>query len=461
MKKFFLLFLLLALPLVACEAPEVPTASATPPPSIATTTTLPTQALTPLSTVTLAPFLVPTSTLAPTASPAAGLPSATPGVPQATAGAGQAAAFKDCALLPGLPACGGKLPLTGKLALNDPASGLLALIDFKAGTAWQELSPSSPVTLSFSPSGKQAAAISTGTAGTPSMVYDVGSGKLVRSLTLQGLIDWTPQDALAGSQFRTVWSAAGDQAWIDYSTALAHLRFAAQPDKDVTWPVASAPSDRIAQAVAWVPGTDLLLFEQHTAGNSMWIIGGSLYTLNVKDGAIKDLRANLALTFRFQWQPAAKGVMVYADSGAGGQALYVLNVVTGLRKAVELKVPVNVSAPAFTPDGQSILFGASLPADQSAAGSPFTLPAIYLVNPTTGKVHALTQPPAGMSDTQPLLLPDGQNFLFYRVDDQQQTFSLRLGSLSGGTDQPVTGSLPLPARTGPEQSFGEVVMYQP
>jgi hypothetical protein len=461
MKKFFALLFLLSLLLAACQTPTIPlAATATVPVSLQT------QALNPSSTVTLAPFLVPSSTPAPTASPASPLPSATSGV-QATAGAGQAAAFKDCALLPGLPACGGKLPLTGKLALIDPAGKFLALVDFKAGTAWQEPSPSSPVTLSFSPSGRQAAAISTGTAGTPSTVYDVGSGKVARSVTLQGLIGWTAQDDLAGSPFRTVWSAAGDQAWIDFNTAVAHLRFAAQPDKDVTWPVTSAPTDRIAQAVDWVPGTDLLLFELHAAGNSMWITGGSLYTLNVKNGAIKDLRANMALTFHFQWQPSAKGVMVYGDTTPtpgqpmGGQSLFVLNVVSASRKSVDLKTQVSISAPAFTPDGQSILFGASLPADQSAANSPFTLAAIYLVNPATGKVSALTQPPAGMSDTRPLLLPDGQNFLFYRVDEQQQTFSLRLGFLGGGVDQAVTGSLSLPARTGPEQTFDSVVVYQP
>ncbi|HEX7597135.1 MAG TPA: hypothetical protein VF518_02910, partial [Polyangia bacterium] len=369
---------------------------------------------------------------------------------------------------PGLPACGSKLPLTGRLALVDSANQRLVVVDFKAGAAWQEPLPGTDVFLSFSPSGKLAAAIPATAAGIPSALYDVGSGKQVGSVTLQGLIGWTPKDTLAASTFRTAWSAAGDQAWIDYSTGLAHLRFAAQADKDVTWPVTTAPSDRIAQAVAWVPGTDLLLFEQHTAGNSMWITGGSLYTLNVKDGAVKDLKANMSLAFRFQWQPGVTGVMVYGDTSPnqgqvmGGQSLYVLDVVAGSRKAVALTSQVTVSSPAFTPDGQSILFGAVLPADQASANGPFTLPAIYLESPAKGEVHIVTQPPAGFSDTQPQLLPDGQSFLFYRIDDQQQTFSLRLGTLSGGVDQPVTGSLPLPLRTTPaEVDFGGVVVYQP
>ena len=448
MNKSFILFLLLALLLAACQPVGTPAASLTPPPA-ATAVPLPTQAPTPQATPTQAP----------TAAPTAPKPSATPEAPQATPAAGQAAVFKDCALLPALPACGGKLPLTGRLVLIDSANQRLALVDFKDGAAWQEPLPRTVVALSFSPSGKLAAVIPGTIAGVPSTVYDVGSGKQVQSVTLQGQAGWTPQDALVASPFRTVWSAAGDQAWIDFNTGLAHLRFAAQPDKDVSWPVSAGANDRIAQAVAWAPGTDLLLFEQHTAGSSMWITGGSLYTLNVKNGAIKDLKANMALTFRFQWQPGASGVLVYGDSAAspvmGGRSLFVLNVVSGSRKAVLLSDQVNVSAPAFTPDGQSILFGAA------AAGSPFDLPAIYLVNPTAGKVKALTQPPAGSSDTLPQLLPDGKNFLFYRVNDQEQTFSLRLGSLAGDLDAPVTGSLPLPARTGPDLSFDSVLVYQP
>jgi len=471
MNKQFIPFLLLALLLAACQPVGTPAASLTPPPA-ATAVPLPTQAPVPQATPTQAATLLPSATLAPTAAPTMPQPSATAGAGQATAGAGQAtpaagqaAAFKDCALLPALPACGGKLPLTGRLALIDSANQRLALVDFKGGAAWQEPLPGTDVALSFSPSGKQAAAVASTAAGVPSTVYDVGSGKQVQSVTLQGQAGWTPQGALVASPFRTVWSAAGDQAFIDYNTALAHLRFAAQPDKDVPWPVSVAPGDRIAQAVAWVPGTDLLLFEQHTAGSSMWITGGTLFTLNVKNGAIKDLKANMALTFRFQWQPSASGVLVYGDSAAspvmGGRSLFVLNVVSGSRKAVQLSDQVNVSAPAFTPDGQSILFGAALPAGMDLPDSPFHLPAVYLVNPTTGKVRALTQPPAGSSDTLPQLQPDGKNFLFYRVNDQEQTFSLRLGSLAGDLDAPVTGSLPLPARVGPDLSFDSVLVYQP
>jgi Tol biopolymer transport system component len=403
-----------------------------------------------LPTPTIAPPLVPTD------------------APKPTSGADSAAAFTDCALLPALPSCSGKLPLTGRLALNDAAGKRLVVVDFKSGAAWQVpwQAPAlqGPSGLSFSPSGKLLANFPPGNSGQPYLIYDSASGKQVNQLTPQGIDAWTPQDSFQGAPFRTVYSATGDQAYIDFKTAIAHVRLATSPDKDVTWSVVNGPNDRIPQAVAWVPGNDLLLFEQHYASNSMWVNGGALFTLNIKTGEVKDLKAGMLLNFQFQWHPTEPGMLVFGDSSnspvMGGQQLAVLNVLTGQLTHLIADPNVLITASGWLPDGKTILFAASMPADSASAGGPFALPAIYVINPDGSGLRRVTNPPQAVRDDQPQMLPDGQHFLYFHADTQKQTFTVRLAALDGSLDQAVTGSLPAPQCTV-TCAWDAVVVYKP
>ena len=446
MKKRFLLLLLVLL-LAACQPLGTPLPSITPLP---TPTELP--SATPQPTATFLPTSQPTATATPQ-------PTATPAISGPLA-----AAFNDCALLPALASCGGKLPLSGRLALSDSANKRLVVVDFKSGAAWQVPAAAAPAGLSFSPSGKLLASFPPGNSAQPYLIYDSSSGKEVQQITPQGSDAWTPQDSFEGAGFRTVWSAAGDLAWIDFNTALAHIRFAAQPDKEVTWPVGPGPSDQIPQAVTWVPGSDLLLFEQHYAANSMWVSGGALYTLNVKTGEVQDLKANMLLDFKFQWHPAEKGVMVFGDSSnssmMGGQALAVLNVLTGQISHPIADPNVSISAPAWLQDGKTILFSAFMPGNTAQVGDPFALPAIYTINRDGSGAHTVTKPSQNERDSHLQFLPDGQHFLYFRSDTQKGTFTLRLAAVDSSLDEAVTGSLP-PQQCAFVCFSDAVVVYQP
>ena len=347
-------------------------------------------------------------------------------------------------------------------------------VDFKTGAAWQvplqAPALAGPAGLSFSPSGKLLAAFPPGNSGQPYVIYESTNGARVDQAAPQGIDAWTPQDSFEGTPFRTVYSAAGDQAMIDSDSSLAHVRFASSPDKDVTWPVVPGPNDRIPQAVSWVPGSDLLLFELHYASNSMWISGGALFTLNVKTGEVKDMKAAMLLNFKFQWHPTEPGVLVFGDSSnspvMGGQQLAELNVLTGQLSHPISDPKVSVSAEGWLPDGKTILF-AAIPGQTPAAGTtattaanPFALPAIYTINRDGSGLHAVTKPSQVQRDDQPQLLVDGQHFLYYRSDTQGGTFSVHLAALDGSLDQAVTGALTAPPCTV-TCAWNAAVVYQP
>lgn len=450
---FILLFLSACQPLGALPTPtnSGQTSATLPPMATPLPTPLPTQV------PTLPPTAAPTPTVPPTVA-------STPFVGP------QAARFTDCALVMALASCGSKLPLAGELALSDPTGKRLVVADFKTGAAWQvpwqPPALSAPSGLSFSPSGKLLAVLPPGNTGFPYVIYNAASGAQVQQATPQDIIGWTPKDSFTSTPFRTVWSAAGDQAWIDYNTALVHLRFAAQPDKDVTWPVSPAPSDQISQAVAWAPGSDLLLFEQHYAANSMWTTGGALSTLNVKTGEIRDMKASIKLDFSFQWHPTEKGVLVFGDSSSstimGGQTLAVLNLLTGQLSHPIKSENVSVSAPSWLPDGKTILFTAFMPGDASQPGDTFAAPAVYLIDRDGSNARPVTKPPQGGRDSQPQLLPDGKYFVYFRADIQKTTFTLRLAALDGSLDGPVTGPLALPPLAiSPDYSWVAPLAYRP
>jgi hypothetical protein len=451
MKKLTLL-ILLALGMAACAPVGAP--SATPSP-------LPTEPPTPLPTVGI-PTATPTAE--PTAAPTA----------QATPGGVQPQAFSDCALLPalpGLPGCGGSKAaqlLSGELVLVDQANRRLVGVDYNTVQAWQiplaDLFPAAPTgfpaMLSFSPSGKLLAVYAPGNTGASFAILDAASGQEVGQITPSGVPDWTPQDSLEMAPFRTVWSGQGDAAWIDFNTAVAHLRLAADPGKEVTWPVAPAPSDQIPEAVAWVPGTDLLLFEQHFASNDMWVTGGELYTLDVKTGAVKDLKAHMKLDYQFAWNPTQAGLMALAESTnnptMGGQRLATLDVVSGELKYLIDDAMVIASHPSWLPDGKTILFAVSLPPAAVQSNPIFESQGIFQVSSDGSGLKALTKPPqaqnistATMHDDAPQLLADGKYFLYFRVDTSTDPGSsvLRLAALDGSLDEPLSGPLAAPQCT--------------
>ncbi len=439
---------------------------------------------TPSTAPTAQPTALPSATPPPTPLPTVEIPTATSTAEptaQATPGGVQPQAFSDCALLPalpGLPGCAGSKAaqlLGGELVLVDQANHRLVGVDYNTVQAWQiplaDLFPSNPdgfpSGLSFSPSGKLLAVYPPGNSGASFVILNAASGQEIKQITPAGQEGWTPQDSLEMSPFRTVWSSQGDAAWIDFNTAAAHVRFTSDPGKEVTWPVAPAPSDQIPQAVAWVPGTDLLLFEQHFASNDMWVTGGELYTLNVKTGEVKDLKAHMKLDFQFQWNPTQAGLMVLAESSSnpimGGQRLATLDVLTGELNYLIDDAMVIASHPSWLPDGQTILFAVSLPAAAVQSNPIFEPQGIFEVSRDGSGLRAVTKPGQGQHDDAAQLLPDGKTFLYFRVDSNTDpgTSTLHLAALDGSLDQPLTGALAVPqCMAGPQCSWDAVAVYR-
>ncbi len=458
-------FILFAFLLAACTPSGAPAATASTAP-------------------TAQPTALPSATQPPTPLPTVGIPTATPTAEptaQATPGRIQPQTFSDCTLLPalpGLPGCSGNKAaqlLGGELVLVDAANHRLVGVDYNTVHAWQiplaDLFPTNPTGvpsgLSFSPSGKLLAAYPPGNSGASFAILDAASGQEVSQVAPAGQAGWTPQDSLEMSPFRTVWSAQGDAAWIDINTAVAHLRLAANPGKEVTWPVAAAPSDQIPQAVAWVPGADLLLFEQHFASNDMWVTGGELYTLDTKTGEVKDLKAHMKLDFQFQWNPIQTGLMVLAESSSnptmGGQRLATLDVLTGELKYLIDDAMVIASYPTWLPDGKAILFAVSLPAAAVQSNPIFEPQGIFEVSRDGSGLKAVTKPGQGRHDDAPQLLPDGKAFLYFRVDSSTDpaTSTLRLAALDGSLDEPVTGTLAAPqCMAGSQCAWNAVAVYR-
>jgi hypothetical protein len=276
------------------------------------------------------------------------------------------------------------------------------------------------------------------------LIYPMTGGASTRSAekTAQG---WFP----AGAELPAGWvtNAAGGSAHLVVNNlqTVARIRPAFETSVEFSYSLTPAPSDRLFHLLMWLPGTDLVVGQGYYAGNSMWIQGGQLFTLNAKSGAVRWFDAYTPLGAIPSAHPAQPGLLALGESGAGSQRLATLDVLTGKLNLLTSDDSVLVSHPAWTADGKALLFAAwALPLDQPA-GAPFDLRAIYLTSPAGGPLVRLTQPPAGALDDAPQLLPGGKYFLFTRRAADGKSAELHLGGLDGITDQPVVKGVLLPA----------------
>lgn len=421
MKKTWIFLTLITLLLAACQmVPPTPAATsapntATPAPALAT------KALEPSPTPL--PTLVPT--LVPMATPTQALPSAF-----------------TCAEFPGWSACRGAqapLPLKGALAWVSAEGGTLTAVNFSSGAVWR--APVKGITrLAWSPDKTRLLAVD----GEGALLYPMAGGAAARSAekTAQG---WFP----AGVELPAGWvvNANGGSAHLETKDNLtvAKIRLAFETSAEFTFPLTPAPSDRLFRLLLWLPGTDLVLGQGYYAANSMWVLGGQLFTLDVKTGAVKWFEAYTPLGAIPSASPTQPGLLALAESASGGQRLATLDTLTGKLTILTTDDSVFVSHPAWSADGKAILFaGWALPLEQPA-GAPFDLRAIYLTSPTGGPLVRLTQPPAGALDDAPQVLAGGKYFLFVRHAVEGTSAEVRLGGLDGVTDLPVVKGVLLPA----------------
>lgn len=344
----------------------------------------------------------------------------------------------DCAIFPGwfncrAPGCA-VLPLDAQLAWIDAASGELMVANFYAGKAWNL--PAGGVTrLSWKPDGTQLLLIDEAGAS----LYPAADGTITRvDFKTQG---WAPDGSLLPAGW--VGSSAGSLAHLQVVDGLPAVLVRPSPSTSIelTLKLVNEPTDAIFRLAAWLPGSSLLLGQQYYAGNAVWTTGGQLFTLDTSGGAFKLLDARMLTNAEVAPHPTQPGLLALVESGEGGQRLAVLDALSGALTVITTDSSVWVSRPAWTVDGQSLLFAAWAMPLEAPSGAPFDLRAIYLTSPQGGPLVRLTAPPAGYLDDQPVPLADGKHFLFVRRPIAGGSAELRLGGLDGLTDELVVRGL--------------------
>ncbi len=412
------LLVMLMLLLAACQAPTPPTAQ---PQAQATPTLAPQPSATPQKAATELPILP--STLTPTAE-AKPLPSATPVLPAAI----------SCVDFPGWSGCragAANLPLSGKLAWIDATSGVLTAADFSSGQAWSV--PTSGVTrLVWSPEKTQLLALDKDGAA----VYPAG-GRTASRAAEKTAQDWLPGGLLLPTGWVANPQGASAHLEVKDNQTTVKIRQPAPSSVESGWLLKSEPADQMFRLLAWLPNSDLLLGQAYFAGNAAMTQGGQLFTLDVKSGAVKPLAAYTPVGAAVAPHPTRPGLLAVVESSSGGQRLAVVDAPGGKVTVITTDESVWVSHPAWTADGQGLLFAAwALPLD-GPTGAPFDLRAIYLTSPQGGPLVRLTQPPAGYMDDQPRALAGGKYFLYLRRPIAGGSAELRLGGLDGLYDEPV------------------------
>ncbi len=344
------------------------------------------------------------------------------------------------------------LPLSGKLALLDAASQTITVLDFDAKQAWKVNAAAPDPTPGMA-----------GWRQLPGDLQQPGQPSLAWANPAKPESFDLPQLSPAGTPVFT--AADGSTAWMEMkdTQSFFHVRLGKTAAEQV-WP-AGQPGDQIHQILGWVPGAPLLLAGYTFSGNSMWMTGDRLYTLDPASGTIKEMTANLRLGGPFQWHPSQTGLMVFGDSNPSsmmvGPRLAVLDVITGKVTHPIADESVVSSYPSWTADGKAILHAASKVGSPAAASDPFAQPAVYFTAWPDGATRRLTTPPAGSRDDWPQLLPDGNHFLYLRVPDGGKPVELRLGSLDGSLDALVGGGLS-PAPQGPfPPNWESIIAYAP
>lgn len=428
MKRIFFVSILLALALGACSPVATGTIVPSAAPNTAQPSPLPASATPP---ATKAPSSSPEATQKAPPTPTITLNPTTAASPTAAPTDLYTQTAPDCAAFPGFPACGASLPLSGKLAVFDAASQAITVLDFKAKLAWKIMTAPQIQRLEWLGGGNF---LLTYKMDVPSLAWanpaNPGSFHL-------------PQLSPQGTRLFS--AADGSKAWMEMKDLqfLFHTRLGKSGPEQV-WP-AGAPGDKIHEILGWVPGAPLLLAGYHFSGNSMWVNGDRLYTLNPANGTIKEINANLRLNGPFQWHPSQTGLMVMGDSNQatvmGAPRLAVLDVIAGKVTHLIADETVSSSYPSWTADGKGILHAASKVGSPVTAVDPFALPAVYLTQWPDGATRRLTNPPAGVHDDWPQMLPDGSHFLYLRVPDGGTPVELRMGTLDGSQDALVAGGL--------------------
>lgn len=130
----------------------------------------------------------------------------------------------------------------------------------------------------------------------------------------------------------------------------------------------------------------------------------------------------IAFDYRGNERFSNAGIGIYAAPTRGGYATKIVDVFE-LRAAVDRTAGV-----AWLPDGRSVVFGASIQAEDRFE---------ILLKPLRGAERILTHPPAGTYDWFPSAAPDGRRIAFVRRSSARS--EIVLVDVSGKNERPLAG----------------------
>ena len=199
--------------------------------------------------------------------------------------------------------------------------------------------------------------------------------------------------------------------------------------------------------ISWVPGTRLILAGRGLLSASLWADGVPLVTIDGESGEVRELGVTILLTSEaYDWHPTQPGLLALAAGGGRfineNKRLALLDVTSGdLRYLTEEDEAV--LAPAWSPDGELLAY-ARVPAWSGAMGEGETMEstlegrAIFVVDPTTGESHALTEPGEAI-DGWPRWSADGEQLLYTRQREGQT--EVRVVAVDGSGDEVLVRGL--------------------
>ena len=329
------------------------------------------------------------------------------------------APFQNCAVTPGIAGCDPQAePFDGLLSFFDARAHRLVTLDLLTGEGWQ--APSNGGWMRWSPEGDQ-------------LLVDYGmdhyalygrTGDLIRTFESEFTPQWLSNNQLNTGEMDIAIAEDGRKAslaYVDEKFVLQIETADGTVSREIT--LHPQPADRLYSLRSWVPGTDLLLAQTYSAGNAAITMGGQLITIDSNTGMEQDLDATAPLGTRgiFAWNPAQSGLLAFlASSSPGGLnqgQLALFDFRTG-----QLRYPlpdgVDVGDLEWRPDGSLLAFAVTRIDPQQgpgAPGEPFDSEGIYLLDPQTGEVQAVTNPAPNVTDRAPHWDATGQTLLFQRT----------------------------------------------
>jgi hypothetical protein len=395
------------------------------------------------------PHLRPTFDAAPEteypypASPEMRLPTTLPTIdsyPIPEAWAEGPARFRDCSITPDLADCAEDpapaLPArlaAAVLPANGSAYPALLGLDLRNGKGWQVALEDFPTLLNWSPRGSH---LLVGLPQDSFHLYQAG-GRRSESFQSAAGARWLapleegdparPGGADVLDRGGALRSAQGETAQVERASGggwQVRLAGPGAPGRLLLVPVTSAEEMLLLRG--WVPGRRALLLQRFVPGGAAMAAGGQVLILDLETGALQDLEVRAPLEEgAFAWNPARPLLALLTAEGplAGPDALRRLALYDDAARDLRYPLPDGVipGPPAWSPDGERLVFPVELTGGGGVAPAAFPQAGMYSLDPQAGsaappdELALLLPTPAGAVDGWPHWTADGAFLVYART----------------------------------------------